>query len=314
MTEIQSYMGEVALPRIAVLLAAFNGLRWLPQQLDSILEQGGVSLTVFVSVDLSSDGTEDWFLARARGDSRVVCLPFGRTFGGAAANFYRLFREVDLSGFDFVALADQDDVWMEGKLARAVDVLERERADAYSSNVIAFWPTHEVRLLDKAQPQRKWDHLFEAAGPGCTYVLRVAVMLRFQDLLRMRREHVDEIALHDWFLYAFVRANGYRWIIDVRPGVFYRQHDDNQVGANVGVAAFWRRAEKVRSGWAMDQAARIAVAVGADRDPFVQGWLRPGRARHLRLAIRAGQCRRRAVDRALLFCSCLLQGVSGRRG
>ncbi|HBN14018.1 MAG TPA: glycosyl transferase, partial [Pseudohongiella sp.] len=45
------------LQRVAVLLAAYNGMQWLPEQLDSILSQVGVDVTVYVSTDRSSDGT-----------------------------------------------------------------------------------------------------------------------------------------------------------------------------------------------------------------------------------------------------------------
>ena len=312
MGQFQPDAGDPMLPRIAVLLAAYNGLRWLPQQLDSILNQEDVSPTVFVSVDRSSDGTERWLSSLTEGDPRVVCLPFGQTFGGAAANFYRLFRDVDVSDFDFVALADQDDIWMSGKLARAVASLQGGHADAYSSNVLAFWPTNEVRLLRKAQPQRKWDYLFEAAGPGCTYVVKTAVIEQFQDLLGRRWEHARQICLHDWFLYAFVRSSGYRWVIDECPGVLYRQHEHNQVGANKGLGAFLRRLEKVRSGWAIDQAAKIAEVVGVDSEPFVENWLRSGRMDYLRLAMHANQCRRRVYDQILFFLSCVLLSMRGR--
>ena len=104
MTQISTHQ-----TKIAVCLAAFNGVRWLAEQLDSILAQEGVAVTVFVSVDQSSDGTEQWIDARAQVDSRIVVLPHGERFGGAARNFFRLLRDVDFSGFDYVSFADQDD-------------------------------------------------------------------------------------------------------------------------------------------------------------------------------------------------------------
>ena len=48
------------LPSIAVCLTSFNGVPWLSEQIDSIHSQSGVALTVFISVDVSSDGTEKW--------------------------------------------------------------------------------------------------------------------------------------------------------------------------------------------------------------------------------------------------------------
>lgn len=78
-------------PSIAVCLAAFNGVRYLQQQVDSILNQTGVNVTIFASIDRSMDGTEAWFLNLQALDSRIVVLPTGETFGGAAQNFFGYF-------------------------------------------------------------------------------------------------------------------------------------------------------------------------------------------------------------------------------
>lgn len=301
-------------PRCAVLLAAYNGEAWLPAQLRSILDQEEVEVRVFVSVDASADGTlglvHDW----ARRDPRVEVLPDGERFGGAAANFFRLFRDVDVADFDYVCLADQDDLWYADKLRRAHDALASGEAAAYSSNVLAFWPSGREQLVDKAQPQRRWDYLFEAAGPGCTYVLRAEVAGAFRALVIARWHEVSQVGLHDWFIYAFVRAAGHRWVIDHYAGLRYRQHGGNQVGVNSGGAAFGRRVRKVLSGWAIGQARLIAGLVGADREPRVRHWLHGGRRGLLALALNAAQCRRRVRDRVWFFCSCVLSALYGKVG
>ena len=124
--------------RVAVLLAAHNGVLWLPEQIGSALLQQGVDVTIFVSVDHSDDGTEQFIDQLSLGDDRISILPHGKRFGGAGPNFYRLIKEVDFSGFDYVAFADQDDIWFPNKLSRASEELIRSGADAYSSNVTAF--------------------------------------------------------------------------------------------------------------------------------------------------------------------------------
>ncbi|QTN30413.1 glycosyltransferase [Rhodoferax sp. AJA081-3] len=110
------------------MFGCFNGLHYLQPQVDSILEQTDVDITLYVSVDRSTDGTEDWFRNLQSREARIVLLPYGETFGGAARNFFRLLREVDFSPFEYVAFADQDDIWLPGKLKRAVDrLVERGR-------------------------------------------------------------------------------------------------------------------------------------------------------------------------------------------
>ena len=300
------------LPTVAVCLAAFNGTRWLTEQLDSIFKQTGVVVKVFVSVDHSSDGTEELVNQRASEDNRIVVLPHGECFGGAARNFFRLLRDVDFSSFDYVSFSDQDDVWFSDKLVQAHVVLEYSGADAYSSNVVAFWSSGCKKLIIKSQPQRRWDFLFEAAGPGCTYVMKVKLVQAIQSLLRERWDEMQEVGLHDWFSYAFARANGYRWIIDDSAKILYRQHDENQVGVNAGWRAFVHRVRKVLNGWGLTQAALIAQLVGLDGDPFVKHWLGGGRCGVLWLVLHARQCRRRGRDRLLFALSCLALCVVGK--
>lgn len=293
------------LPKVAVCLAAFNGVLWLKQQLDSIIGQSGVAVTIFISVDASSDGTEEWVDAVAQSNNHIVILPHGRHFGGAAGNFFRILNEVDFSEFDYVSFADQDDIWLSNKLIRAHEVLLSTNADAYSSNVIAFWQSGRKVLIKKSQAQVRWDFLFEAAGPGCTYVLKKNLAQAIQDELAKQWIDVQEIKLHDWFAYAYARAHGYRWIIDEYAGLLYRQHNENQIGVNYGGYAFIHRVRIVLNGWGLTQAALIARILGLNSDPFISRWLSGGKIGLFWLALHACQCRRRARDKILFALSCI---------
>jgi len=303
-------------PKVAVCLAAYNGIRWCAEQLDSIFAQEGVAVNVFVSVDQSTDGTEAWINSRADGDDRIVVLPHGRYFGGAALNFFRILHEVDFSEFDYISLADQDDIWLPNKLSRAHGVLLSTGADAYSSNFVAFWPNGRKVLIKKSQRQVRWDFLFESAGPGCTYVMSKKMVCAIQDLLKSHWDDVKHVGQgqHDWFAYAFARANGYHWVIDDYAGMLYRQHEENQVGVNLGWRAFIYRVRKVLSGWGLTQAALIARLVGLGDDPFVTRWSDGSKIGLLWLALHAGQCRRRMLDKIVFALSCVALWVVGSRG
>ncbi|MFT0545077.1 glycosyltransferase [Allopusillimonas ginsengisoli] len=257
-------------PNIAVLLAAYNGVQWLPEQIDTIFKQEGVNLTLFISVDASSDGTEEWVSTLASERPDVVVLPHGLKFGGAAKNFFRLIRDVDFSNFDYVALADQDDVWLEDKLLRAHALCSAQGYEAYSSSVMAFWPDGSQRLIDKSQPKTRYDYLFEPAGPGCTYVLRVRNALIFKEFLLDNWATVNEVTYHDWMLYAFFRARGYKWFIDSQYKMLYRQHASNQIGANSGWRAVTSRASLLLSGWYREEVRKVTNLVGSKQDEFVQ--------------------------------------------
>ncbi len=292
-------------PRIAVLLAAYNGMSWLEEQLDSILKQANVRVSVFISVDPSTDDTETWCASYAQAHTNVTLLSSAGRFGGASRNFFRLIRDVDFSAFDFVAFSDQDDIWHVDKLERATQRLRSENSDAYSSNVTAFWPCGHRLLLDKAQPQVRWDHCFEAAGPGCTYVLNRRLADAFKASLIDLWGSAQSVSLHDWYCYAYARSHGFQWFIDPAPGVDYRQHANNQVGANIGIAAFIARLKTISSGWWPEQVLLIAQLTGNySRLPVTAAHSK--RLFFFKLIFKSGQCRRRRRDKFLFVVACLV--------
>jgi rhamnosyltransferase len=283
--------------KIAVLMATHNGARWLNEQLQSIIHQQGVDVALYVSDDMSSDETLNIIQLASHTYPQITLLPGKRHFGSAAQNFFRLIKEVDLDQFAYIALSDQDDVWLPEKLKRALDIMKTHNIDAYSSNITAFWPDGKTQMIDKAQPQRNYDFMFESAGPGCTFVLSKAFAKTLKDVLIKQEQLLSEVALHDWFIYAFARSNGFKWFIDPTSSLMYRQHANNVVGANTGLKAFNARLQKLSQGWYSTQIRNIARILGyADAEPIK-------RMRRLKLsdrgylALNAHQFRRRPRDR-----------------
>ena len=243
--------------KIAILLASYNGAKYIKEQITSILNQKEVDITIFVSDDLSTDGTINYLQDIYKDEKKLVYLEANQKFGGAAKNFYRLIKDVDFSDFDFISLADQDDIWYEDKLIRAIKNIEEKQIDAYSSNVLAFWEDGKQMVLEKAQPQAKYDYLFESAGPGCTYVLSQKLANDIKEFMIKNWEQINQIDLHDWLIYAYSRENNYKWHIDEIPTMRYRQHISNQVGANDGLNAKIKRLKLVFSSWYRDETKKI---------------------------------------------------------
>lgn len=248
-------------PKVAVLLAAYNGMEWIEEQIDSIFAQKNVDVTLFISVDLSSDGTDLWVQELVRKSESVYFLPYGERYGGAGANFYRLIRDVDFTDFDCISFSDQDDIWLEGKLERACTLISSNMCDVYSSDVTAFWTNGKRQLIKKSYPQKKYDHFFEAAGPGCTYVFNSQSATALQQFVQKTTDLADRVSLHDWFAYAFCRVNNFSWFIDDQPLMLYRQHDNNQVGINNGIKAYRKRLNLIKQRWYRKQVKNISELV-----------------------------------------------------
>ncbi|MBW4964147.1 glycosyltransferase [Sulfitobacter sp. CW3] len=251
-----------SLPRIAILMASYNGEEWIAEQIQSILRCSNVVTHIFLSDDGSTDNTVA--IARDVGGSDITILPTKRQ-GSAGANFYRLILDTPWDDFDFVALADQDDIWVPTKLARAVTSIQSGGYAAYSSDVIAFWPDNRTLYIRKSQPQRKWDHLFEGGGPGNTFVWpRVEADFLRERLLASDPDVLAATAPHDWLFYAIFREAGKSWLIDEYSGLNYRQHGANVMGAATGPAVILKRVKMLRNQWYRSQVLNIAHITSAE--------------------------------------------------
>lgn len=293
-------------PKVTVLLAAYNGMKWVDDQVKTILSQRDVDINLVVSVDKSSDGTEDYFLSLAKKDKRVTLLPLGDKFGGAGANFYRLIRDSNFDTADYIAFADQDDLWNLDKLKFSIDTLSEKKCSAFSSNVVAFWEDGSECLINKSQPQRKWDFWFESAGPGCTYVLSNQLANDLKAFCVNNYSELNKFLLHDWFIYAFTRINGYKWFISPESTMYYRQHENNQVGTNNNLKAYLKRIAQLKSGSFRSQVVllqTLLMKIGGGRKPVVPA---KGYCSSLALLSYINAFRRRLRDRLALAFFILL--------
>lgn len=285
-----------ATKRVLVLLATHNGVQWIDEQVDTIRAQVGVEVSILASDDASTDGTYEKLCS----SSIVRLLTERGPYGSAGKNFFHLLSRADFSSYNFIAFADQDDIWHANKLVRAIGCMNRENCDGYSSNVTAFWEDGREALIIKSQAQKEFDFLFEGAGPGCTYVMSTKLAKRLQDVLLANPRIPEEISLHDWYAYALARSNGFAWFIDNEPMMRYRQHSANELGANVGYKLAIARLRKIKSGWYRSQVEAISRVCGTDSyllvcKIFCRTW--SGR---IALALHASKFRRRFRDALIL--------------
>jgi glycosyltransferase involved in cell wall biosynthesis len=175
--------------------------------------------------DGSTDNTMQIIEEYARNDSRIHYY-VGENLG-VRNSFFDLMKNADLSS-DYYALSDQDDVWLEDKITRAVSMMD------YDEKIPVLYAS-ETQLVDqelkpiKSQIRRPvivpsfGNALVENICTGCTCLFN-------RELLIMVREHIpDFTVMHDWWLYLTASAYG-RVIYDMEAYILYRQHGDNIVG------------------------------------------------------------------------------------
>lgn len=223
---------------VDILLATYNGGRYLPELLASLDAQTFTDFRVLVSDDGSSDETASILRNWAAGQSaqRVRILEFPKRAGSARGNFARLLASSDA---DHVLFADQDDVWHPTKLARTLEALHHlEALHGIQAPCLAFC---DLRVVDQdltvlhpslrafqgldtttgLQPQHL---LMENVVTGCAMGINAAA--------RRSALPVPEAAImHDWWLALCCAFAGH---IAVLPDALidYRQHGGNDVGAS----------------------------------------------------------------------------------
>jgi len=235
---------------VLILLAAYNGGRFIGEQIESLRAQTHADWHLLVRDDGSDDDTIAVVDRYRERDPRIERLQDGRGRLGASGNFSALLEAAATRGFAAVALCDQDDVWLPERLEAGLRVLRGAGAqpllvhsdlrlvDATLRPIADSYMAYQGIRHRDGTPLR-WL-LAQNFVTGCTTLFNRALL----DLaLPLPREAV----IHDWWLALCAASAGRIAFVD-RPTVLYRQHDDNTVGArrlmrprrNGETAAGWR--------------------------------------------------------------------------
>lgn len=229
-------MTDKHLPRVDVLMATYNGARFLSEQIESILGQIDVDIRLVIRDDGSQDGTVDilsTYAERFPGKVLVVSDSLGRL--GVTMNFLHLLTLE--SQADYFALSDQDDVWLQDKIRSGIDTMRgsEERPLLYFTAVefVSEDLRHIGTSLQTIVPSFE-SALIEGAMAGCTAVMNA----------RMRRLVAERLpsapAMHDWWIYLVACTLG-RVFFDPAPRIKYRQHGQNLIGGGRSAAQKWKR-------------------------------------------------------------------------
>ncbi len=215
--------------QVCIVLSTLDGAAFLPAQLDSIVGQQGTDWVLYWRDDGSGDGSSALMQAFMRNEGAGRCVQVdGGGHLGVTASYMTLLRCAVADQAEVVAFADQDDVWLPGKLARSLGQLGPDPAPAlYCSRQVLV--DQQLRRMCDSAPVRVRPGfgaaLTQNIATGCTVVLnRAAAVL-------VAGTTPPSPSLHDWWSYLVVAAAGGRIVADPETTVLYRQHAANAVGA-----------------------------------------------------------------------------------
>lgn len=221
-------------PKILVLLSSWNGQQFILEQLSSIISQ---DIDAKLHILIRDDGSTDETVQIIRSlNNPCIELIVGENIG-AKASFFSLIAEARNRDADFVALADQDDVWKTEKLKVAIEKLQLQNGPALYCSAMNLVdadlnPLGLYRFNDELGFEGSF---FSNGATGCSCVFNRDLLVLLEKM-----PAADEVLMHDWWLYLIASAFG-KVVYDRSSHILYRQHVSNQVGMRTGYAALLHR-------------------------------------------------------------------------
>lgn len=214
---------------VLVFMATYNGEPYLQTQIDSILNQKDVEVSIIVADDKSTDLTHQILEENKKRYTNFDYF-INETNKGFTYNFLDLIYS-QKNEYDYYALADQDDFWQEDKLISAINkIVERgsDKGTLYCSNLIladANLKPYGLQENKKILKANKYNFIVGNIATGCTIVFDAKL---YEKVLSY---YPYKIQLHDYWLFLIAVFAG-EYIYDFEPHILYRQHGKNQIGSN----------------------------------------------------------------------------------
>ena len=222
--------------RVEILLAVYNGGRYLGAQIDSILGQSVGNWSLVARDDGSTDGSRDLLASyQRRHPDKIGIMPAAGGNAGTLGNFSTLLAHATAP---YVMFCDQDDVWFPDKIR--VSLAKMRELEASRGGEAPLLVHTDMKVTDgslrilsdslwryqKSDPARGASLnrlLVQNCATGCSMMINRAL----RDLaLPIPREAM----MHDWWLALVAAAFGGIGYC-AEPTMLYRQHGENDIGA-----------------------------------------------------------------------------------
>jgi len=214
--------------KTAILMCTKNGEKYVHEQVNSILKQKDTKIHLYISDDNSKDKTVKIIRELKKKNNNIKKIYTGK-YGSAAKNFFFLISKVSLN-YDFYAFSDQDDVWKSNKISTAIIKL-KSGYDIYGSRTILT--NKNKKIIGKSKYFRKKpafnNSILQNIAGGNTMVFKRKI---FKEIKKLKIKNAPS---HDWLLYIYATFRGYNYYYDKNSLIYYRQHENNDIGSNRGI-------------------------------------------------------------------------------
>ena len=236
------------LPKICVIMSTYNGEKYLKEQIDSILNQKDVALTLYISDDCSTDKTVE-IIKEYQEKYNNIILHINEKNKNFTYNFLdSLFEFKDNEEYDYYAFSDQDDVWLDEKLITGIRKIESTGKNTlYCSNLKIVDENlidTNKKMISQNYKVKHYDVLSKNIVTGCTIIFDKEFKNTVTEF------YPNNIYLHDYWLALIANyIKNSHFICDTESLLInYRQHASNLIGSNNGyIGKFFKKKPYIKT-------------------------------------------------------------------
>ncbi len=211
--------------KVQILMSTYNGEKYLKEQIDSILSQEDIEISLLIRDDGSTDKTIN-ILENIVKENKNVTYYTGKNIGVARSFMDLVYKSKEV---DYYAFADQDDVWNSNKIISAIQKIENDNNK----------PSLYISALEVVDEQLNTIEIKKVTGNFCTegemaknFATGCTMVFNKKLCNIIKIYNPSYIIMHDSWITRVCYAIGGNVVIDENTYIKYRQHGNNVVGYN----------------------------------------------------------------------------------
>jgi len=229
---------------IYILMATYNGEKFINEQIDSLLNQTYENWKLIIHDDNSKDRTVSIVKEyQSKYNNKIKLLDDNISTGGAKENFTYLLNKID-DNYDYIMFCDQDDIWINNKIEVTLNKMIAAENKYKNKPILIHTDLYIYENVETSKYKKFMEYQNLNSGfdtinrlivqnivTGCTVMIN---KLSVEKIKKIPKEAI----MHDWWIAIVISSFGKIVFLD-NATILYRQHENNIVGVKQKNLSFY---------------------------------------------------------------------------